>query len=43
MTREDQAMSSRTLHSDERGIAIVIALFMPMITLIGAVSGSGKK
>jgi hypothetical protein len=31
MTREDQAMSSRTLHSDERGIAIVIALFMTMM------------
>jgi hypothetical protein len=31
MTREDQVMSSGTLHSDERGIAIVIALFMTMM------------
>lgn len=31
MTREEQVMRSRNLHSDERGIAIVIALFMTMM------------
>ena len=31
MTREDQARCSRNRHSDERGIAIVIALFMTMM------------
>ena len=31
MINEDQVMSSRNLHSDERGIAIVIALFMTMM------------
>ena len=31
MTREDQVMGSRNVHSDERGIAIVIALFMTMM------------
>ena len=31
MTLEDQVMSSRNIHSDERGIAIVIALFMTMM------------
>ena len=31
MTREDQVMRSRNLRSDERGIAIVIALFMTMM------------
>jgi Tfp pilus assembly protein PilX len=31
MTREDHVMSSRNLRSDERGIALVLALFMTMI------------
>jgi hypothetical protein len=31
MTRKDQVMTSRNLHSDERGIALVIALFMTMM------------